>query len=96
MFKNFLIVFIVAVLLVMGSRVAVTQSEPDLKAMQAEINSLKKNQQEIQKDLEAIKNFLTRRKAPEPFKPIVLNIGDDPFMGKKNAPLTLVDFSDYQ
>ncbi len=34
--------------------------------------------------------------APETTGPVKVSIDDDPFLGDKNAPLTLVDFSDYE
>ena len=33
---------------------------------------------------------------PNAFKPVVLNVGDDPYKGNLNAKLTIIDFSDYQ
>ncbi|HEX9879054.1 MAG TPA: hypothetical protein VGB25_02535 [Candidatus Binatia bacterium] len=96
MVKFCAVTVLIAGLLFLGSRVAVTQPQPDLKAMQAEIEKLKKNQEQIQKQLESITNFLRGRQAPDAFKPVVLNIGDDPFKGEITAGLTLVDFSDYQ
>jgi len=90
--------FILAtILLLFGSQVAVTQPQDELKALRKEIEDLKKNQAKLQRELDTIKNAIRgRRRAPAPFKPVVLRVGDDPFKGKENARLTLVDFSDYQ
>ncbi len=69
----------------------------DLQPLQEDINKLKKGQAFILKELQEIKKLLERR-APKriPFKGAVFNIGDDPFMGDKNAVLTLIDFMDYE
>ncbi len=69
----------------------------DLKSLQDDIIKLKKGQAFILKELQEIKKLLEGR-APKriPFKGAVFNIGDDPFMGDKNAVLTLVDFSDFE
>ncbi len=69
----------------------------DLKPLQEEINKLKKGQASILKELQEIKKLLKGRTPKRiPFKGAVFNIGDDPFMGDKNAVLTLVDFTDYE
>jgi hypothetical protein len=69
----------------------------DLKSVQEDIDKLKKGQALIVKELQEIKKLLQTR-APKrvPFKEAVFDIGDDPFMGDKNAVLTMVDFSDYE
>ncbi len=90
------IIFSAAFLLI-GSQVAVTQPQDELKTIKKDIEKLKKNQAKLQRELETIKTAIKgRRRAPAAFKPVVLRVGDDPFKGKKNARLTLVDFSDYQ
>ncbi len=69
----------------------------DLKPLQEDINKLKKGQVFILKELQEIKKLLEGRVPKRiPFKGAVFNIGDDAFMGDKNAVLTLVDFSDYE
>ncbi len=84
-------------LLLFGSQIAVTQSQADLEAIRKELEGLKKNQQNLQREIEALKKAIGgRRRAPAAFKPVVLNVGGDPYKGNLNAKLTLVDFSDYQ
>jgi hypothetical protein len=69
----------------------------ELKPLQEDINKLKKGQEFILKELQEIKKLLQKRTPKRiPFKEAVFNIGDDPFMGDKNAVLTLVDFTDYE
>ncbi len=81
-----------------------SQPMDDLKAMQKDIEALKEGQKRIQRELETIKTLLRQRQAPrargrrppQPFQPVVLSIGDDPYKGEKNAKVTILDFSDYQ
>ncbi len=84
-------------LLLFGSQIAVTQSQGDLETIRKEIESLKKNQQKLQREFETLKKAMRgRRRTPNAFKPVVLNVSGDPYKGKLNAILTLIDFSDYQ
>ena len=84
-------------LLLFGSQIAVTQPQDELEAIRKEIETLKKNQQNLQRELETLKKAMRgRRRAPAAFKPVVLNVGGDPYKGNLNAKLTLIDFSDYQ
>jgi len=84
-------------LLLFGSQIAVTQSQGDLEAIRKEIESLKKNQENLQRELETLKKAMRgRRRTPNAFKPVVLNVGGDPYKGNLNAKLTIIDFSDYQ
>jgi len=84
-------------LLLFGSQIAVTQSQADLEAIKKEIETLKKNQANLQRELETLKKAMRgRRRAPTPFKPVVLSIANEPYKGNKSAKLTLMDFSDYQ
>ena len=85
------------------SQPGASQPTDDLKAMQKDIEALKDAQKRVEKELDAIKTLLRRqaqqgrrRRAPQPFQPIVLSIGDDPYKGEKNAKVTIIDFSDYQ
>ncbi len=97
MIKNSLALFLAMGLLLFGSQIAVTQSQTDLEAIRKELEDLKKNQQNLQSELETLKRAMSgRRRAPAAFKPVVLNVGGDPYKGNLNAKLTLIDFTDYQ
>jgi len=97
MIKNSLALLLAMGLLLFGSQIAVTQSQADLEAIKREIETLKKNQANLQRDLDSIKKAMRgRRRAPQPFKPVVLSVANEPYKGNKNAKLTLMDFSDYQ
>lgn len=91
-------------LTLLWSQPAASQPTDDLKAMQKDIEALKDAQKRVERELDAIKALLRevqsprarRRRAPRPFQPVVLSIGDDPYKGEKNAKVTIIDFSDYQ
>lgn len=74
------------------------QSGEELKALRKDAESLKQGQSAIRKELEEIKTLLRGRVAPPPPEPkdVVLSVKDDPFKGKKDAKLTLIEFTDYQ
>ncbi len=73
----------------------------EIQSLQSEIDALKKGQDEIKKDLKLIKDLLEPLKkltgqAEEPFKPVDVTIEGSPVLGKTNAPIILLEFTDYQ
>jgi protein-disulfide isomerase len=71
----------------------------DINALKKEVEALKEGQKAIQKDIQDIKKQLITKQAPPAppeFKEAVIELGDNPFKGDKNAKVTLVEFSDYQ
>ena len=73
------------------------QSGDDLAA---QIEELKKGQEQIREELKQIRALLQQRPAAQPAGPQVagkvMNLGDNPVKGASTAPLTLVEFTDYQ
>lgn len=59
-------------------------------------------QENTKKELAEIKKMLAERPATpqppqaKPFQPVDVNIADAPFLGKADAPVTLVEFTDYR
>jgi protein-disulfide isomerase len=79
------------------SQLAFGQSTEDLKSLKKELELVKEGQKAIQKDLQEIKNLLRGGQAPKAQRQdVVLSTGDSAFKGGKDAPLTLIEFSDYQ
>ena len=77
------------------------QSAADMDSLKKEIDSLKQGMGAIQKDLQEIKGLLRARPQaaaapPAPTVEAMVAIDGSPFKGKKDARVTIVDFTDYQ
>jgi protein-disulfide isomerase len=79
-------------------RLHAQESDADLRR---EIEQLKQGQQQIQKQLQELKQLVQARPAAaRPAGPNVegkiFDLGDNPMRGATSAKLTLVEFTDYQ
>lgn len=78
------------------------QSEAEESDLRQEIEALKRGQSQIQQQLRNIEQLLKARPAaPTPpsgpnVRDKIFELGDNPAKGERTAPLTLVDFTDYQ
>ena len=85
-----------------GAPTVRAESSADISALKSEIESLKQGQKSMQKDLNAIKVLLkalaarNARPAQKPFKPSDISIDGSPVLGNASAPITIVEFTDYQ
>ncbi len=81
---------------VLSARPAIAQ-EASTAELKKEIMALSDTVKAMQKDLQDIKALLQRAGAPPPPpENVVLDLGTNPFKGQKTAPLTMVEFTDYQ
>ncbi len=75
-------------------------TKEDLQTLTENVAALQEGQTQMQKDLEEIKKLLQEgaRAAPaqQGFKPTDMQLGDVPYKGNQDAPVTLIEFSDYQ
>lgn len=64
----------------------------------ADIDELKAGQAAIRKELAEIKQSLAPKAPPPPVTDVshAMNVADDPYKGSESAPLTLVEYTDYQ
>lgn len=89
---------VMTVSLVFPSSAAAQPPEHELAALRAELEALKAGQALMHKDLQEIKRLLLEG-APVPAQPLpagLISVADAPVKGKPDAPLTLIEFSDYQ
>ena len=83
---------------------ALARTSDELKALKQEVQTLQQGQEKMQKDLEEIKKLLQQapRAAPAAaparpaFKPTDIQLSEVPYRGEYDAPVTLIEFSDYQ
>jgi len=100
--KRLWMALFLSVMILGGAQIAWAESSEDVSALKSEIEALKQGQKSIQKDLKEIKTLLkalaTRkgRPAQPPFKPSDIAINGSPVMGQADAPVTIVEFTDYQ
>jgi len=66
------------------------------ECVQIEIANLNNDIASIKADLKVIKSRPGAAPAPQPVIEIVVSIDDDPIKGDKNAPVTIIEFSDYE
>src|SRR5260221_5691827 len=79
-----------------GGCTLIAQSAEDLRTMKTDIQALKEGQEVIQKDLARIKEILLEKRPTSPSSEISLNLDNDPFIGEKNAKVTVIEFTDFQ
>jgi hypothetical protein len=84
-----------------SAHAGLAQSSADMDSLKKEIDSLKQGMGAIQKDLQEIKGLLRSRPtaaAAPPAPPVeaMVTVDGAPFKGKKDARVTIVDFTDYQ
>lgn len=85
-----------------GPSIAQDSAADDIGALKSEIEELKRGQLLILREIEALRQALGRapeanaRNEPSAPNQVILSVAGAPFLGKADAPVTLIEFSDYQ
>jgi len=79
---------------------AFSQSADDVKDIRRDIDAVRDSLKVIQSQIEDLKKLIQQQPAaaaqPQAFREATLSIDGAPFLGQKNAQVTVVEFSDYQ
>lgn len=83
-----------------GAQFVRAQSQsPEIEALRQDLQAVQKELAETKKTLGEIRQLLTQR-PPSPVQPANLmsrlDVGESPFLGNADAPITVIEFSDYQ
>ncbi len=84
------------ILLAVGATSACAQPADDLKALRKDVEELKQAQKSMQQQLERIMSVVSGKQGAQGVENVVLNLDGLPSVGKKEAKVTLVEFTDYQ
>ena len=90
---------VAAALIASSAPPGVAQTADDFASLRKDIDALKEGQAAVLRELQQIKGLLSAQApAPRAAAPteVVLTVGDAPFKGKKDAKITLIEFTDYQ
>ncbi len=89
----FLAAFATAALALVPARPAAAQSGDEIQEMRRDIQQLREGQKAIQQRLDDLAALLAKREQPEG---MVLSIEGAPFLGDKDAKVTVIEFFDFQ
>ena len=93
---RYVLALIVAASVFIQVQNAFSQMAEEFKAMKDEVKVLKEGQGEIKKDTQDIKAQIKANPASAAFTETVVNVDGDPFKGRNDAKVALVEFSNYR
>ncbi|MFC1491900.1 DsbA family protein [Nitrospinota bacterium] len=85
----------VALVFLLALPAAARAAPGEVESIRKEIEALKQGQKTIQRQLDELQRLI-RSGRPQPPRNVVLRVKGEPFKGDKNAPLTVIEFSDFQ
>jgi protein-disulfide isomerase len=89
---------VAAICLAAAASVAGARPADDAAVIRQELDALRQGQAAIARDVADIKQLLESLRPPPPVRPLdgTVAIGDGPSQGSPDAPVILIEFSDYQ
>jgi protein-disulfide isomerase len=75
------------------------QSSPELQTLKQDVEAMKKDIAELKKAMSEMRELLVQRAAPRAQAPAAkskVDVGSGPVLGNPDAPVTVIEFSDYQ
>lgn len=72
----------------------IAQSKSDFDALKKQIDALLEGQKAMQKDIQAIKDIASGKKPP--LENVLISLDGSHSIGEESAPVTVVEFADYQ
>jgi len=93
------ILFFLAALTLPGAAGLAETGASDLGAVRQEVDALKSEMETMKKQLGEFQKLLSQRAAQPAAAdrgPVTMSVGDGPTLGSADAPITIVEFSDYQ
>lgn len=94
--KNILIIFITTSLLLFSLSAWSASTKQEVIALKAQIAEMQNDLAEIKKLLKEGAKAPAKRAAEPPFKEQVVSLGSSPVKGNADAPVTMIEYSDYQ
>jgi protein-disulfide isomerase len=94
-------IFLTAVLAILAATFSWTaKGEDQNRSIQEQLNDLKKGQQQILQELEALRSAIQQAPArsevqARPAGPTIFNVRGEPFKGTTNASVAIVEYSDF-
>lgn len=91
----------VAVVCLLSAGSATARTSDEIKALKEEVAAMREGQDKMQKDLDEIKKLLQQGSRPAPsragstFTPKTIELGSVSSRGDADAPVTLIEYSDY-
>lgn len=72
------------------------QLRQDVESVKSDTETIKTDTEMIKKQLLDIQKFLSQRVAQADRGPVKMSVGGGPMLGRPDAPVTMVEFSDYE
>ena len=94
--KNILIAFLTAAILCLSTPAWSASTKQEVIALREQVEAMQKDLAEIKKLLEEGARAPAAPQQQAGFRPQTVSIGTSPVKGDENAPVTLIEYSDYQ